>query len=54
MILIKTMKKTTSFEPIKNENVKNKAYLDGNLLKRNCHLSLLEEEFNEIKLQYNK
>ena len=50
----KDEKITTNFEPINNEDVINKAYLDEKLLKLNGHLSLLEKDCNEFKLQYNK
>ena len=50
----KDEKITTDFESVNNEDVINKAYLDEKLLKRNGHLSLLEEIFNESKLQDNK
>ena len=45
---------TTIFEPIDNDDVRNKAYLDSKLLKIDGHLSKLEKEFNEFELQYNK
>ena len=45
---------TTNFEPIDNSDVINKVYLDEKLLKINGHLSKLEKDFNEFKLQYNK
>ena len=45
---------TTNFEPINNEDVKNKAYLDKKVLKINGHLSLPENDYNDFKLQYNK
>ena len=48
------MKKTTNFGPIDNTDVINKGYLDEKLLKINGHLSKLEKDFNEFKLQYNK
>ena len=32
----------------------NKRYIDEKLLKINGHLSLLEKDYNEFKLQYNK
>ena len=47
-------KKTTNFKPTDNTDVINKAYLDEKLLKINGHLSSLEEDYNEFKLQYNK
>ena len=45
---------TTNFEPVDNEDVINKGYLDDKLLKINSHISKLEKDFNEFKLQYNK
>ena len=45
---------TTNFEPVDNEDVINKGYLDSKLLKIDGHLSKLEKDFNEFKLQYNK
>ena len=45
---------TTNFEPINNEDVVNKAYLDEKLKKRNPHLSSLQKENNDFKIQYNK
>ena len=50
----KDEKITTNFQPVDNEDVVNKAYLDEKLLKINGHLSLLEKGYNEFKLQYNK
>ena len=50
----KDEKLTTNFEPVDNEDVINKGYLDEKLLKINGHLSKLEKDFNEFKLQYNK
>ena len=44
----------TNFEPVDNEDVINKGYLDENLLKIDGHLSKLEKNYNEFKLQYNK
>ena len=44
----------TNFEPVDNEDVINKGYLDSKLLKIDGHLSKLEKDFNEFKLQYNK
>ena len=49
----KDEKLTTNFEPIGNSDVINKSYLDSKLLKINSHLSKLEKDFNEVKLQYN-
>ena len=50
----KDEKITTNFEPIDNPDVINKGYLDEKLLKINGHISKLEKDFNEFKLQYNK
>ena len=50
----KDEKITTNFEPIDNSDVINKGYLDEKLLKINSHLSKLEKDFNEFKLQHNK
>ena len=45
---------TTNFEPVNNSDVINKGFLDSKLLKIDGHLSKLEKDFNEFKLQYNK
>ena len=45
---------TTDFEAVDDKDVINKAYLDSKLLKIDGHLSKLEKDFNEFKLQYNK
>ena len=50
----KDEKLTTNFEPNDNEDVINKGYLDEKLIKINSHLSKLEKDYNEYKLQYNK
>ena len=50
----KDEKLTTNFEPTDNSDVINKRYLDEKLSKINGHLSKLEKEYNEFKLQYNK
>ena len=50
----KKEKLTTNFEPVDNEDVINKAYLDSNLLKIDGHLSKLEKDYSEFKLQNNK
>ena len=50
----KDEKITTSFEPINESDVINKAYLDDKLLKINGHLSKLEKDYKEFKKQYNK
>ena len=50
----KDEKISTNFEPVDNEDVINEGYLDSKLLKIDGHLSKLEKDFNEFKLQYNK
>ena len=50
----KDEKITTNFEPVDDSDVINKGYLDSKLLKKDGHLSKLEKDFNEFKLQYNK
>ena len=50
----KDEKITTNFEPIDNEDVINKAYLDDNLKKIDGHIAYIEKEYNEFKKQYNK
>ena len=50
----KDEKISTNFEPNDNTDVINKGYLDSKLLKIDGHLSKLEKDFNEFKLQYNK
>ena len=50
----KDEKLTTNFEPTDNTDVINKGYLDEKLLKIDGHLSKLEKDYNEFKLQYNK
>ena len=50
----KDEKITTDFEPTDDSDVENKTYLDEKLLKVNGHLSFLEKDYNEFKLQYNK
>ena len=50
----KDEKITTNFEPVDNDDVINKAYLDEKLLKIDGHLSKLEKDYNEFKLLYNK
>ena len=55
MILIKKDERiTTNVEPVDNNDVINKAYLDSKLLNINGYLSNLEKDYNEFKLQYNK
>ena len=50
----KDEKLTTNFEPVDNEDVIYKGYLDSKLIKIDGHLSKLEKDYNEFKLQYNK
>ena len=50
----KDEKITTNFKPSDSEDVINKGYLDSKLLKIDGHISKLEKDFNEFKLQYNK
>ena len=50
----KDEKITTNFEPVDNEDVINKGYLDSKLVKIDGHLSKLEKDYNEFKLQYDK
>ena len=55
MILIKKKEKiTTNFEAVDDEDVINKAYLDEKLKKIDGHISYLEKDYNEFKIQYNK
>ena len=50
----KDEKLTTNFEPVDDSDVINKAYLDEKLIKIDGHISKLEKDYNEFKLQYNK
>ena len=45
---------TTNFEAVDNEDVINKNYLVSKLLKIDGHLSKLEKNYNEFKLQNSK
>ena len=47
-------KLTTDFQPTSDSNVINKAYQDEKLQKINGHISDIEKDYNEFKLQYNK
>ena len=49
----KDEKLTTNFQPVDDSDVINKGYLDSKLLKIDGHLSKIEKDFNEFKLQYN-
>ena len=50
----KDEKLTTDFEPTDDKDVVNKTYLDEKSNKRFGHLSKLEKDYNEFKLQDNK
>ena len=50
----KNEKIATNFEAVIVENVLKKGYLDEKLFKIKGHLSLLEKNYNQFKLQYNK
>ena len=50
----KDEKLTTNFEPVDDLDAINKGYLDSKLLKMDGHLSKLEKDYNEFKLQYKK
>ena len=50
----KDEKMTINFELFNDGDVINKAYLDLKLLKIDGLISLLEKDYNEFKLQYNK
>ena len=50
----KDEKITTNFEPVDNEDVINKGYLDEKLIKIDGHLSKLEKNYNEFKLDHDK
>ena len=50
----KDEKITTNFKAVNDEDVINKGYLDEKLLKIDGHLSKIEKDFNEFKVQYNK
>ena len=50
----KDEKITTNFEPVDNEDIINKGYLDEKLLNINGHLSRLEKDYIEFNLQYSK
>ena len=54
MILKKNEKITTDFEPINNDDVINKAYLDEKLSKIIGHITFCEKDYDEFKLQYIK
>ena len=45
---------STNFEPVDNEDVLNKAYLDEKLRKIDGHISCIEKDYNGFKSLYNK
>ena len=50
----KDEKITTNFKAADDEDVINKTYLDEKIKKIDGHISYLEKDYNEFKLQYNK
>ena len=50
----KDEKLATNFEPTDNADVIDKAYLDEKLSKISGHIPLLEKDYNEFILHYNK
>ena len=50
----KDEKLTTNFEPVDSSDVINKGYLDEKLWKIDGHLSKLEKDYREFRLQYTK
>ena len=50
----KDEKITTNFEPTDDSDVISKVYLDEKLKKIDGHISYIEKDYNEFKLQYNK
>ena len=50
----KDEKITTNFKPINDEDVINKSFLDDKLLEINGHLSRLEKDYKEFRLEYDK
>ena len=50
----KDEKITTNFEPVNEEAIANKAYIDKKLKKIDGHMSYIEKDYNEFKKQYNK
>ena len=50
----KDEKITKNFELVNNDDVINKTYLEQTLSNTDGHLSFLEKDYNEFKLQYNK
>ena len=50
----KDEKITTIFEPVNDEDVIHKFYLDEKLKKIDGHISFIVKDYNEFKLQYKK
>ena len=50
----KDEKITTNFEPTDDSDVINKFYLDEKFEKIDGHISHIENDYNEFKIQYNK
>ena len=50
----KDEKITTNFKVVVDEDVINKAYLDKKLKNLDDHISYIEKDYNEEKLEYNK
>ena len=50
----KDEKISKNFEPIDDSDNKNKAYLDEKMKTIDAHISFLEKDFNDLKLQYYK
>ena len=50
----KDEKITTDFEAVDDKDVINKAYLHKKLKRINGHISYIEKDYNEFKLQYDK
>ena len=50
----KDEKITTNFKPTDDTDVINKVYLDEKLSKINGHISYIEKDYNEFKLEHNK
>ena len=51
---MKKMKKTTNFGPVNDGDVINKVYLDQKFKKTDGHIYYFENDYIELKLEYNK
>ena len=51
---LKKRKVSTNIEPLENEDIVKKTYLDTNLSKVKGQLSFIEENYNEFKLRSDK